>query len=157
MKFYFGCENRPRNGYTNIDTHEAGMSYPPEVIDSHFGEGCLDNFELAEEIIADNVLSRFTVSDAPDVIKYWLSRLSEDGCLIITTVDFVNLQTLYADRRISHNQLNTEIFGNVFNNNTRNKSIWDVESLKSVIELVGAKITSLRLEGVLVIVEIKKQ
>jgi hypothetical protein len=108
MKLNLTLNGEARDGYTNIDPFPSAD--PRKVRGDIRNLTEVDDGE-AEEIIAIDVLDRFTLPDTEKVITHWISKLKHGGELTIGFTDLIELAKAIANRSVNLDQANQILFG----------------------------------------------
>lgn len=125
-----GC----RQGYLNIDPlapmgAEAVKGDPTK----------LDDFVCeneATEILALEILDKFSPDKVDNILDHWLSRLAHKGRLTISVVDLYEIA-----RGVVCESINVEIANNLlYGTNVKNNSAFTLDQLSMVLENKGYKV-----------------
>ena len=149
MKINLILDGHPISGYTNIDPH--GYGDKNKVAGDIFNLDELVDDSEAVEIIASNVLSFAHLSDIPNIINHWCSKLRHNGKIIITSSDINIISQLCHQQAISLEDINTLLYGD---NDTKTcLSQISLEYLIQALQNNGLQIMSKRIRGTSVSVE----
>jgi predicted SAM-dependent methyltransferase len=158
VRVMLGClPDDIRSGWVNVS--RVPMQ-DQSVIVSDMGVDELEDVcknDEAIEIVSNNILKFFKVTDAKDIIKYWLRKLSSGGVLKIIIDDLRMVCSEYTEFRMPYEHVSMLIMGDVDNEPLRNKSVWDMEALNSILcDIVSPNNISYRFEKSQVCFEVKK-
>lgn len=124
MKYNLGSGNSPIDGYENWDVKNGHAAYPLDIPDGS-----------AEEIRASHLLEHFSHREVFDVIKHWVSKLSDGGVLKIAVPDFDVICKDYAENK--RDRLALYLMGGQVDENDYHKTIFDKDSLTDLMRRAG--------------------
>lgn len=126
VKLNLGSGESPIDGYANIDRKTGGEVYPLD-----YEDGTVD------EIRASHILEHFDYARGEnlEVLKNWVSKLKPGGVIKIAVPDFAIISKGYLNKE----KMNTAgyIMGGHTDENDYHKSLYDAESLRSMLSSAG--------------------
>jgi hypothetical protein len=143
-----------RSGYRNIDPFANDIDIRVS--------GTLDNLSdhveanEAEEIVANDILDTFPLSDADRVLDNWLSRLAHGGKLTISVVDLRSVSREVLANSISIQDANELLYGRQNAPHFQKKSVFTLQQLATTLEGKGYKLLRRQVENNRVVVTVER-
>lgn len=154
MKLYLSINGAPISNYLNLSPIQGDISLGQEwVCWSNFGD--LSQFaEHGEvwEILADNIIDYFPLSDIAKVLEYWAKLLRHGGKLIVGGTDAGELSREFFLGNIPVQDLNKIVYGE----NARKSSLNYTVGIVELLESFGLVVDKKRINGTKFIIEAKR-
>jgi len=153
MKINLECGQDIRQGFVNVNSVpvENPHNYDFRVGDPRNLDEIVEDGK-AEQIVANELLTRFHPSEVVSVVQRWIQKLQKGGKLIVTFVDFrLVAQEIYLNN-LSIENIHVLIYGQ----NNEKQSICDVDTAKILVEKLGMNVEHVSIKDTVVYVEAVK-
>lgn len=143
-----------RSGYLNIDPFADGVDTRVKGNLDDLSEHA-DANEL-EELVANDILDTFALTDADRVLDNWLSRLAHGGKLTISVVDLRSVSREVLANSISIQDANELLYGRPTAPHFQKRSAFTLQQLAGTLESRGYKLLRKQPENNRIIVTVER-
>ena len=136
-----------RSGYINVD--------PFAILDDPFGrqngepnnlDFLVDNNE-ATEIIAHDILDRYTNQEVNEILDHWLTKLAHGGELVISMVDIREVSRAVISNSLPLDEVNRLLYGDQDHKVNFKKISLTLEYLTKLLESKGMQVLKKRISN----------
>ena len=156
MKINLECGQDLRTGYININSDPLDSDVPEGIdfrVNDYRNLDPIVEDESVEELVCNGIIHRLYPNEILQVLAHYVNKLVPGGMLKLTFLDIRHVAREGHLNRMSLHDLHNYIFGSKH----ENKTIADVDTIKTALTRLNLNINSISMSGCVVSMEAIKK